>query len=55
MIDHAEFIKRMQTDQKDCFNCGKPLGEHPVECGVCQELQCSEKCKREHIASMDEI
>lgn len=42
-------------EQTQCYTCGKEFDQVRYECHVCGEFQCSEKCRREHIETMDQI
>ena len=47
--------REQRAEQKDCYTCGKPLGNVRYECPICYEWQCSEACRAKHIEDMDSI
>jgi hypothetical protein len=51
-INRELTVAAMQTH---CYTCGKRLGYVRYECSVCRELQCSEDCRQQHMATMDAV
>ncbi len=51
----TEIGKEIASRQTHCYVCGNKLKVIRHECGICQELQCSRKCRMKHIRDMDEI
>lgn len=51
----TEMHREISAAQTHCYTCGGRLGHVRYECPTCQEMQCSEKCRANHIETLDNI
>jgi predicted amidophosphoribosyltransferase len=51
----TQMNREISAQQTHCYTCGKPLSRIRYECPICQELTCSDECRRKHIETMDSI
>jgi hypothetical protein len=47
--------REIAAQQTHCYSCGKRLRRVRYECPICHEFSCSEKCRRQHIETMDRV